>query len=235
MSSIREYDTVRVVRLIEADRAFEGTAGVDRPPRIGDIATVCHGTEPGDPGSSVFVEMVDGEGFTIWLAEFDRSELELVDRPRGFLTDARHTRVPTRVLVSLALTMMLLGLAIAQVTRWSGEKGISDAGSAAHEAVFFLGWFTAGLGVVALVTLTVLEAGDRSGLWRWLNRPLVAVTHPASRVVRGIIRFDRWMAIPIIILAGIAILTEPLSLLVLAVTAGIIGALYLLLRRHGAS
>jgi hypothetical protein len=81
MKPLREYDTVRIVRLLNADRFFGGTASVRRPPRVGDVGIICHEYQPDDPDAVVAVEMVDPEGFTIWLADFARDELELVSRP----------------------------------------------------------------------------------------------------------------------------------------------------------
>jgi hypothetical protein len=81
MADLREYDIVRVTRLIGPARTFDGTDGVRRPPRIGDVATVCHEHDPQDPTAPVAVEMVDDEGRTVWLADFQRGELELVARP----------------------------------------------------------------------------------------------------------------------------------------------------------
>ena len=80
MAILREYDIVRVVRLESPDRFYDGTESVMRPPRIGDVATICHENKPGDPSGSVVVEMVDQDGMTIWLADFARDELELVRR-----------------------------------------------------------------------------------------------------------------------------------------------------------
>jgi len=81
MAILREYDVVRVVRLATPDRFYDGTAAVMRPPRVGDVATICHENKPGDPSASVVVEKVDQDGMTIWLADFARDELELVSRP----------------------------------------------------------------------------------------------------------------------------------------------------------
>ena len=78
---LREYDVVRVARLNSADRGFEGTESVRRAPRVGDQATICELYAPNDPNASVAVEMVDGEGMTVWLADFAPDELELVRRP----------------------------------------------------------------------------------------------------------------------------------------------------------
>ena len=78
MIRLREYDVVRVVKLIEADRPFDGTDGVRRPPKVGDVAAICHEYDPNDPTAVVAVEMTDGNGLTVWLADFKRVELELV-------------------------------------------------------------------------------------------------------------------------------------------------------------
>ena len=73
---MRELDVVRVVRLLQADRRFDGTPGVSRPPQVGDEGTIVH--DHGEAVRHVEVEMVAPDGYTIWLATFDRCELELV-------------------------------------------------------------------------------------------------------------------------------------------------------------
>ena len=78
--TLREYDLVRVVRLLTPTRWFDGTESVKRPPAVGDVATICHETDPSNPAAPVFVEMVDGDGMTIWLAKFEKEELELAER-----------------------------------------------------------------------------------------------------------------------------------------------------------
>ena len=78
---IREYDTVRIVKLKRHNRAFCGTEAVRRAPHVGDVATIVHEHEPHDPLGDVAAEMVDADGYTIWLADFEKSELELVKRP----------------------------------------------------------------------------------------------------------------------------------------------------------
>ena len=78
---LREYDVVRVERLLETDRFYDGTEGVMRPPAVGDVGTICHEKDRSDPNGSVVVEMVDEDGYAIWLANFAREELELVERP----------------------------------------------------------------------------------------------------------------------------------------------------------
>jgi hypothetical protein len=80
VTQLREYDVVRVIKLIHADRPFDSSEGVRRPPRVGDVATICHEYEPDAATAAVAVEMVDGNGLTLWLADFQRDELELVRR-----------------------------------------------------------------------------------------------------------------------------------------------------------
>ena len=75
MPYISSYDVVRVARLNEPNRHFDGTEGVCRPPQIGDTGAIVY-----DDGSDSFqVESVNAEGLTVWLAEFHLSELERVD------------------------------------------------------------------------------------------------------------------------------------------------------------
>lgn len=81
VSAIHEYDTVRVVRLFRQDRDFDGTPGLSRAPKIGDTAAVVHEYDPSDPMAPVCIECVDSQGNTVWLADFDKDELELVARP----------------------------------------------------------------------------------------------------------------------------------------------------------
>jgi len=81
MSHLREYDLVRIVKLLRSDRPFDGSESVRRSPRVGDVATICHEYDPNDPTGKVTVEMSDYNGLTIWLTDFDRAELELVRRP----------------------------------------------------------------------------------------------------------------------------------------------------------
>ncbi len=78
---LREYDVVRVVELHVPDRAFLGTQPIRRPPRVGDVAVIVHEHEPDDPTGDVAVEMLDDDGYTVWLADFEKRELEFVKRP----------------------------------------------------------------------------------------------------------------------------------------------------------
>jgi hypothetical protein len=69
-------DRVRVVRLNEPEREVT-SAWEDAPqPRVGEIATVVD-----DVGDGIYlVERNTDDGVTAWLAEFEATELELVDR-----------------------------------------------------------------------------------------------------------------------------------------------------------
>lgn len=71
---------VLVVRLDRDGRTFDGTEGVLRAPRIGDVGTLVHEYAPGVAEAPVTVEMADDAGRTVWLADFARSELALVRR-----------------------------------------------------------------------------------------------------------------------------------------------------------
>ena len=78
---LREYDRVRVAKLLRPNRKFDGTEGVRHPPHIGDLATIVHEYCVDGPTAVVAVENVDGDGNTVWLADFEREELEFVERP----------------------------------------------------------------------------------------------------------------------------------------------------------
>ena len=80
VNHLREYDVVRVTRLLTRDRRFDGTESIRRAPKVGDVATICHEYDPHDTTAVVAVEMVDENGLTVWLADFERAELELVQR-----------------------------------------------------------------------------------------------------------------------------------------------------------
>ena len=75
---LKTFDTVRLVRLDQTHREFQGSDGARRAPRVGDVGAICHEYEPGNPQALVAVESVDETGKTIWLADFSRDELELV-------------------------------------------------------------------------------------------------------------------------------------------------------------
>ena len=70
---MKEYDVVRVTRLKEPSRSFDGSAHSRRPPQVGDTGAIVHRFGSGRSA----VESVDDDGFTVWLADFDDDELEI--------------------------------------------------------------------------------------------------------------------------------------------------------------
>ena len=81
MDTQKEYDIVIIVKLATNDRKFDGTDKVKRTPRVGDIATIVYEYEPSNPNGRCIVEKVDDDGYTIWLADFEKDELEFISRP----------------------------------------------------------------------------------------------------------------------------------------------------------
>ena len=81
MDRFAELDVVRVVILRHASREFTGTDAVTRQPQVGDVGTIVHEHDAVGSEDPVVVEMVDDHGATVWVADFERSELELVQRP----------------------------------------------------------------------------------------------------------------------------------------------------------
>ena len=69
------YSSVKIANLNAATRHIEGTEGVVRQPQIGDSGTIVHVHVP---GKAFIVECVDSEGYTVWVGDFDSSELELI-------------------------------------------------------------------------------------------------------------------------------------------------------------
>lgn len=78
------FDIVRVVRLNQSERWFAGM----RPPQVGDIGTVLMRYDP----VTFVVECIADEVTTLWLADFQSDEIELVE------TDEYRTTTRTRLL-----------------------------------------------------------------------------------------------------------------------------------------
>ena len=84
MQSIIEFDTVRVIALRSPAEQHLASSHAKRLPRVGDTGTVVHLLRDGDSDSRAtrfIVESCENDGTWVWLAEFDRSEIELVSRP----------------------------------------------------------------------------------------------------------------------------------------------------------
>jgi hypothetical protein len=69
----KEYDEVKIIRLLENNRAFTGIETVSRSPQVGGIGTIA-GLD--NSTKAYIVEMVNSQGYTIWLANFIPDELE---------------------------------------------------------------------------------------------------------------------------------------------------------------
>jgi hypothetical protein len=69
-----EYSIVRVARLLQPNRTFQGTKSVCRVPEVGDIGTIVFAYD----ATSYAVECVNKEGMTVWLADFLVEELEFL-------------------------------------------------------------------------------------------------------------------------------------------------------------
>ena len=70
------FDTVRVARLLVADREVDGSSAEPPQPRVGEEGSVVEVV-----GDDLYlVERVTDDGRTLWLAEFDEQELALVHR-----------------------------------------------------------------------------------------------------------------------------------------------------------
>lgn len=77
-SNLDTYDIVRVTRLLQPERWFDGTDTVARAPQVGDQGTIVHVHEK---DVAYIVECVERTtGYTIWLADFYTEELELVEK-----------------------------------------------------------------------------------------------------------------------------------------------------------
>jgi hypothetical protein len=74
-----EYCIVKVVNLIKPSRPFEGTEAVKESPKIDDVGTVVHVVgQTGGKSPIYIVENVAITGETVWLADFQHEELEIV-------------------------------------------------------------------------------------------------------------------------------------------------------------
>jgi hypothetical protein len=75
--SFQVDDTVRIVRLLVAEREVTGASASPPQPHVGEEGDVV-----ADVGEGILlVEHATADGQTIWLAEFLEDELELVARP----------------------------------------------------------------------------------------------------------------------------------------------------------
>jgi len=78
MCSFKEFDTVRIIKLLTPDRELTGDDELSRQPKVGDVGTVVHFNDVNNPKASMVVENTNDEGYCIWLADFFPEELELI-------------------------------------------------------------------------------------------------------------------------------------------------------------
>lgn len=165
---LKEYDSVRICRLLVPERPFDGTEGVARPPRSGDTGTVVatggRGTE-----KTWVVESVNAEGKTVWLADFRTEELEKI--PDGIGR-------PTGPGLPTCLVGILLGAgsAYAVASCW---LGLAPAWLA-----LTVGAVTALYGVFSLATL--VEAGVLAVILGVIAAVLIAVP-PGVGLVKAVV------------------------------------------------
>jgi hypothetical protein len=80
-----EFDAVRVIRLTRLTREWglppewRGAQSAFRAPEIGDRGVVMSALRPDEPGAPVVVECMREDGRTVWVADFDPDELELIE------------------------------------------------------------------------------------------------------------------------------------------------------------
>ncbi len=149
----------------------------------------------------------------------------------------------TRVLFGLLALMTLGGAAAAGIGMrrslaltgdWIGYGIPTEVA-----ATIGIGLLAFGFGAVLLTAAAVAALGDRLGLWRILDTPVLDDAHPAARVGRGILRarqiWDTFVFLVLLAAVAIAALHDRLVASILAVTAVAVAALYLFLRgRDGA-
>ena len=71
-----ELEVVKILKLLDAHRNYDGSQLVLRPPRIGDTGTIVFLHFDDGALSLCTVECVDSEGYTVWLADFLPEELQ---------------------------------------------------------------------------------------------------------------------------------------------------------------
>jgi hypothetical protein len=75
---LREYEQVKVIKLEEENREHDGTDGVKRAPLVGDTGIIVHITTDSNTENNIYtVENINADGYTIWLADFVESEINL--------------------------------------------------------------------------------------------------------------------------------------------------------------
>ena len=76
---MQELDCTKVIKLSEADRHFDGTEDVMRPPAIGDVGTIVMVHRTAAEIVAYTVECVGNDGDTIWLSDFLPEEVQPIN------------------------------------------------------------------------------------------------------------------------------------------------------------
>ena len=84
-----DHNIVRIVWQPSEPRAFTGTAGVARTPRIGDVGFIVDFYSQ----DTCAVKCVNAHGLTLWLADFHLGELEFVESS----TDSQVTQIDIEI------------------------------------------------------------------------------------------------------------------------------------------
>lgn len=75
MVALKEFDCVKIVRLLQPNRQYDGTAPVRRSPCVGDTGIIVYIYASDGEDTIYAVENVEAEGHTIWLADFLSDEI----------------------------------------------------------------------------------------------------------------------------------------------------------------
>jgi hypothetical protein len=76
MTVLKQYGIVRVVRLLQTAEEHDGWRVNKRSPQIGDTGTIVEILHTPNLPDKYVVEAVEPDGNTIWLGDFDASEIE---------------------------------------------------------------------------------------------------------------------------------------------------------------
>ena len=79
MNDFRQYQVVRVCSLNKNVIEYDGWKSNLRPPAVGDIGTLVEILKADDLLDRYVVESTDGNGTTLWLSDFEYSEIEFLD------------------------------------------------------------------------------------------------------------------------------------------------------------
>ena len=76
MATFKQYDVVRVIRLLHPVEEYDGWRFNQRSPHIGDTGTLVEILHASDLPDKYVVECSRQDGVTIWLSDFDAEEIE---------------------------------------------------------------------------------------------------------------------------------------------------------------